>query len=303
MMARESGDCPSFILGTAQLGMDYGIANTQGRPDAAKAVRIVEAAWAQGIRHFDTAQSYGDSEAVLGQALRDAGLLGEAKVGSKLSVALDPTDRDGLAAAIEGSFERLGVDSLWCMLLHRATWLDHWDEGLGELLLSHRAAGRIKHLGASLLGPDEAPRCLAHPDVEILQAPSNAWDRRLVERGVFEEARSRGQLCCVRSVYLQGLLTLLPEQVATRLPAARPAAECWHALASRAGIAPVAMALRYALGLDVPLVVGADSPEQIAETVALAEAGPLPAALVEEIAQELDPVLNETIIEPWRWEK
>jgi len=43
---------PKLILGTVQLGMPYGIANTSGQPDHATARALVKAALDNGIRHF-----------------------------------------------------------------------------------------------------------------------------------------------------------------------------------------------------------------------------------------------------------
>lgn len=59
-----------LVLGTAQLGMAYGIANRSGEPDAKRARRIVMTAWDKRIREFDTAQAYGSSEQVLGDSIR-----------------------------------------------------------------------------------------------------------------------------------------------------------------------------------------------------------------------------------------
>jgi len=212
-----------IILGTVQLGMDYGVANTQGKPDADRAVRIVGSAWQCGVRHFDTAQAYGDSEAVLGRALRELGVLDEAQIASKLSPTLDPTNPESIADSIERTLERLGKRRLWCMMLHVASWLDFWDEGLGEVLTHCRDAGMILHLGVSLNSPAEAERCLAHADMEILQVACNAWDRRMPRLGVLDRARNTGRLCCARSIYLKGLLTLPPEEVAVRMGFAREA--------------------------------------------------------------------------------
>ncbi|HOH32168.1 MAG TPA: hypothetical protein PLC40_20985, partial [Candidatus Hydrogenedentes bacterium] len=67
-------------------------------------------------------------------------------------------------------------------------------------------------------------------------------------------------------------------------------------------IPPKALALRYALTLDAPLVVGAESPEQVAETARLAAIlKPLSPEEVQALATAMDPVLNEIILEPWRW--
>jgi len=290
-----------LILGTVQLGMHYGIANVRGKPDAAQAQAIVAAAWGAGIRHFDTAQAYGDSEAVLGQALRALGIADEACIASKLAAHLDPEDLSAVEAAIEETFARLGVERLWCLMFHQARWLGYWDGGLGDLLLRYRASGRIQHLGVSISPPEEAAACLAHPQMAVLQMPCNAWDRRLRDQGVFEAARQASKLSCVRSVYLQGLLSLPPDAVAQKLPAAHAASLRWQAFAREQGCSPVELALRFALTLDLPLVVGAESPGQLRETAAWMGKGPLPPKLVEALEKAMTPVVSAAIVEPWRW--
>jgi hypothetical protein len=59
-----------MTLGTAQLGMDYGVANRTGKPPREIATAIVRAAIAHGVTVLDTARAYGDSEEVLRAALR-----------------------------------------------------------------------------------------------------------------------------------------------------------------------------------------------------------------------------------------
>ena len=53
-----------LVLGTAQIGMQYGIANTTGQPDLVKAKAIIRDAWNGGIREFDSAQGYGEIEKI-----------------------------------------------------------------------------------------------------------------------------------------------------------------------------------------------------------------------------------------------
>jgi len=55
-----------MVLGTAQFGMDYGIANVSGKPTKKEIFKILLFAWEKGIRNFDTAPGYG-SEKVLGE--------------------------------------------------------------------------------------------------------------------------------------------------------------------------------------------------------------------------------------------
>ncbi|MFA6239943.1 MAG: aldo/keto reductase, partial [Candidatus Hydrogenedentales bacterium] len=109
---------PRLILGTVQLGMPYGIANAAGRPSDAETRRILETALANGIRYFDTAQAYGESEQVLGTTLSDLHALDDVFITSKLRATLDPENPGQIAQVIDESLLRLRLDSLWCMLLH-----------------------------------------------------------------------------------------------------------------------------------------------------------------------------------------
>ena len=56
-------------LGTAQFGLDYGIANESGMIAKKEAFRILEYARESGINYLDTAYAYGDSERVIGDFL------------------------------------------------------------------------------------------------------------------------------------------------------------------------------------------------------------------------------------------
>ncbi len=293
---------PCLALGTVQLGMPYGIANVQGLPDQATATAIVAAAWECGIRWFDTAQFYG-SEAVLGRAFRELGIADQARICTKLSHTLDPRDVASVAEAITRSFENLGVDRVWCMMLHRVSWLEHWETGLGALLVGLRDEGRFEYLGASLLTPSEGPASLARDEFDVLQLAASAWDQRMQSLGILDRAERSGRLCFIRSVYLQGLLTMLPEQVAKKLPAAEDAAKTWHELAAEAGLPPVELALRYALGFNMPLVAGAETPRQIQDTVEIAQRGPLPQELRDRIETLMAPKVSQDILEPFRWPK
>ena len=53
-------------LGAVQFGMDYGIANKDGKPSFKIAKNIIKKAKTIGISKIDTAQAYGDSESILG---------------------------------------------------------------------------------------------------------------------------------------------------------------------------------------------------------------------------------------------
>jgi len=292
---------PRIVLGTAQLGMHYGIANVRGKPIETEVLEIVKAAWKSGIRFFDTAQAYGDSEKVLGYALGYLGFVDETKVVSKLSPRVDLQNRVAVSEAVEESRRNLGVQTMWGMLLHRAEMLDVWDRGLGDALLESRNRHAVKHLGVSVYTIDEARRALEHPEIDVIQIPCNAWDQRMSTSGILALAERLDKLCFVRSIYLQGLLTMQPEDVAKRLPQARVAAERWHEISKKHNLVPVELAMRFALSLRLPLVVGMESVEQVLETDRLVSQGPLPLHVTEEIQSMISPVLREDILDPRTW--
>ena len=56
-----------LILGTVQLGVDYGINNEIGKPSIADALSILEYAYKKKIRFLDTAEAYGDAQKIIGK--------------------------------------------------------------------------------------------------------------------------------------------------------------------------------------------------------------------------------------------
>ena len=55
-----------IIIGTAQFGLDYGIANSTGKMKTNEIKKIIKYARTNYIKNIDTAHAYGDSEQRLG---------------------------------------------------------------------------------------------------------------------------------------------------------------------------------------------------------------------------------------------
>jgi len=114
------------------------------------AYEIISRALEHGVNCFDTAQAYGNGEFVLGRALRYREAEPDIKVISKLSPDLQLTDSKAVEQSIKTSCQNLGVNQLWCLMLHRADQLDFWDQGLGQVLSDVAKRGCIKHVGVSV---------------------------------------------------------------------------------------------------------------------------------------------------------
>ena len=205
------GKTADLVLGTAQLGLTYGAANTRGQPDETQARLILRAAINAGVEWIDTAAAYGTSEARIGAHV---------PLGSKVRVAtkLAPLDEMSEASpmaevlravdeSVRRSCYRLRTDRLDALLLHRARHLTWRDGAIWRRLKMLRDGGAIFDLGVSVYTPEEAATALTASCVKHLQLPFNLLDWRWRESGVIEAMRARDDLTVhVRSVYLQGLL-------------------------------------------------------------------------------------------------
>jgi aryl-alcohol dehydrogenase-like predicted oxidoreductase len=281
--------------------MDYGIANVQGQPSEELACEIIGKALEYGVNCFDTAWDYGNSENTLGETLNRRGVSLEAKIVSKLSPPLNPADEKCITQAIEDSIKNLRIDRLWCMKLHLGKWLDDWDKGLGRALLCAKEKGLIRYLGVSVYGIEEARRALQHPDIQVVQIPCNLWDQSMLEEGIFSLAEKMGKLCFVRSIYLQGLLLMSPSQVAEKLPRAADVSQRWFEMAETMDSTPKELAFRFALSLNCPLVVGAETVEQVEENIRLSQQKPLSEDQIEQIRGTIAPLVDAQITDPRSW--
>jgi uncharacterized protein len=114
----------------------------------------VAAALAGGINHLETARGYGQSEAYLGQALRELGGRDRLYLTTKIPPMADAT---AMTAAIQDSLARLQVDYIDCLAIHGINTPQHWEwvqAGMGAAR-SALSSGQIRHIGFSTHGPLE----------------------------------------------------------------------------------------------------------------------------------------------------
>ncbi len=283
------------VLGAAQLGLAYGIANRN--PGPADAPALLAAAEAAGLRTVDTAPHYGTSEDAIGGYLR-ANPDSRLEVVSKLHPDIDAAAADVVHESVAGSRALIGRP-LAALLVHRAEHLAAWDGPVGDGLRRARDAGLTRVLGASVYTPEDFARALEIPDVRHIQAPFNLLDRRLLTTGLLDRAAERGVTVHLRSLLLQGLLAM--DRLPPRMAFATPAVDRVGAVCRRHGVTPTAAALAWAArrGGAAGLVIGCDGAGQLRDSLALlAGAGISDACLA-----DLDdlPQADPRVINPALW--
>lgn len=280
-----------LVLGTVQFGLNYGIANKNGKPDAALVEDILLRAWELGIRTLDTAAAYGDSEDVLGRTLEKLGLNGKMKIVTKLLPAPGYRSRD-LQALITNSLMRLREKTLHAILFHHET------EAENLPVLKCAAAEMNIRCGISLDSSDI-------PGVEyadLIQVPCNVFDRRFL--ALIRKCHAAGIEVHCRSIYLQGVLLMPEKEIPAFLAPLIPYRRQMESLAAEAGIAPAELYMRYLISIPEAdgFLTGVDTVEQLEYNAAIAARGPLEPALFERIT-EIIPVFPENLIRPSLWRK
>ena len=256
-----------LALGTAQFGLPYGIANRAGQVALDDAAAIVRRARAAGINMLDTAIAYGDSEQRLGSiGVRDWAIV------SKLPPVPDACGNivEWVSASVEKSLERLAVDRLYGLLLHSPGQLA--EERGGELyraLSAVKDAGLVGKIGVSIYAASELDALVPRFPLDIVQAPFNVVDARLLESGWLARLAAARVEVHVRSVFLQGLLVMPPDARPSKFARWSGLLRAYDAWLERTGTTPLQACLRYVLGVPQidKVIVGVETVSQLQELI------------------------------------
>jgi len=288
-----------LALGGAQFGMHYGIANSIGQPSYSVVDQILRKANEAGISLIDTAQAYGDSEAMLGRALsKDAGIRVVTKTRPIRTSAIEKVDIEDTNDRFHASLERLNRRKVYGLLVHDANnLLSIGGELLWDWMETAKADGKAEKIGVSVYSPDQLRKVLTrYPGIELVQLPFNIYDQRFVHSGLLDILKTRQIEIHSRSAFLQGLLLMEPERLPAQFDVIRGRQADLHERLREQGLSPLAGAL--AICLDDPridiVVVGCDSVRQLEEIIAAAESH-CPCSLGRFA------ILDESIINPSLW--
>lgn len=256
-----------LVLGTAQLGTKYGVANLTGKPDQGEAANILQMAWQSGIRTLDTAQAYGNSEEVIGHFLQ-ANPQCPFNVITKLVADIDPTNSQTIRDATAKSLARLGCKPAG-LLLHSGKMLNAWNGPLGDTLTDLKGHGEIGELGVSVYEPEEFRLALSIPEITLIQAPFNVLDQRLLRNGLLDIAREQGRRVFLRSAFLQGLLLFSSNDLPAQFNFAKNDLAPWWDCLDHFGLDALGTTLKYLLQTlpEMEIVIGCETPVQLKEII------------------------------------
>jgi aryl-alcohol dehydrogenase-like predicted oxidoreductase len=308
----------ALTLGGGGLGMVWGETTFD------ECVATVHDAVTAGITLIDLAPRYGDGKAeeVVGAAF-DGQLPAGIRVTSKCNLGNAPRAEiePMLRQSIEGSLKRLRLSRLDLFFLHSnvvpdAQHIARWPDAASRMTLYDTFVAEVrpafeKLAGEGLIGawgltgighPDTIVRLLGErPAPAAVQCIANLldspgalkfFDGPAKPRAVMAAARTNGVgVLGIRAVQAGALTSALDRTLPANHPEMRDYARAagFRRLAAELGMTPALLAHRYALSLPVDTVVlGVKNRSELAECVAAAEAGPLPADLMARVDRSVD---------------
>jgi aryl-alcohol dehydrogenase-like predicted oxidoreductase len=181
MQQRSIGGMAVGAIGLGCMGMSW----AYGSVEEADGIAVIHRALDLGATLVDTSDVYGpfENEELVGRAL--AGRRKEAVLATKCGLVVEDKatlkiGRDGspehIAAAVDGSLRRLGVEHIDLWYLHRVDPEVPVEESIGAMA-EQVAAGKVRALGLSEVDVPTIERALAVHPIAAVQSELSLWTR------------------------------------------------------------------------------------------------------------------------------
>ena len=256
----------NLILGTATFGTGYGVANKGLVLKNNEVSELVRTAQSLGINEFDTAPNYARAESQLGEFLDRRS---QPKISSKISKE-DSNSVKLMLASVNETLRRTRVNKLDNLYLHDPDALfgknaSETIAGLKEII----AMGLTDRVGVSVYSLHALLHAKEHfPELTAFQLPENICDRRLLNSSELVELKGQGDRLMVRSIFLQGLLLMSPEEVSSKFKGAMRPVSQLNTLANAYGVLPFELCVAY--GRSIPwasgIIIGVANASQLLKT-------------------------------------
>ena len=254
-----------IAIGSAQFGLDYGIANINGKVSFDEVKKIITYAQLYQVSTIDTAISYGDSEVSMGKIG-----VNEWKIVTKLPKIPETCESvdSWISDNIQKSLSRLNVTKIEAILLHNPMQLlgkngvEIWSS-----LRHHQSLGIVNKVGFSIYDPIELDKLYFQFKPDVVQFPYNVLDRRIETSKWLRRLRNDKVETHARSVFLQGLLLMNKNNRPKKFSQWEDIWLLWDNFLSKKNITAMHACIGFVLlnkNID-KIVVGVDSKNQLQE--------------------------------------
>ena len=258
-----------LVIGTAQFGMDYGISNSDGIVPINEIKNVLSLAKSKNINYIDTAISYGSAEERLGEFdLKQFNVITKIPKIPKIAKT-NFNAKKWAQIEVISSLKRLSIDCAYSVLFHDTSDL-FTDNGLEvlEVLQEFKDQKIISKIGISIYNFGILDEVFNIFSPDIVQAPFNLIDRRLMETGWLEFFIKNNVEVHARSIFLQGLLLIPHSEIPHKFKEWDDIWIKWKEwLVQNENIKPLQAAIGYLKSIQKidKLIVGVTSSKQLSE--------------------------------------
>ena len=169
--------------------------------------------------------------------------------------------------ANKSSLKRLRVNSVYGLLLHNSE--DYKNSEIREKFKSLKADKIIHKIGVSIYSPNELNNLPCENEIDIVQAPINLVDQRLVDSGWLKKLNSYGVEVHARSVFMQGLLLMPKKLIPQSFMDWSSLWNKWHDWLNRENITAIEACLHYVFSLPYVnrVIIGFEAANQLKQIV------------------------------------
>ncbi len=253
-----------LVLGTVQFGNDYGISNKSGKLDSFEVKKIIEFARMRKILTIDTAMSYKNANKELSKInIKDFSII--SKLASYSHIEKDSV-KTKIIVDIKNILDKFKINQLYGLLVHDVRDLvSENGQEIYRSLINLKKKNLVKYIGVSIYDPKEYFNLIKYFDFDIVQAPFNVFDRRIISEGLLDSASKLNINVHVRSIFLQGLL--IDRNIPKNFTKWSTKFNAWFTWLDKNNISPLEACLNFALNQSSieKVLVGVQSKNQITE--------------------------------------
>ena len=190
----------NIIIGTAQLGENYGISNKNIDYEIKSRIEFLDFCYQNGFHSFDTAYTYKNSHKIIGEWLYKKDYY--PKIYSKIP-KLNNSNKEKIKSIFNLSLQQLKLHSLDGLLLHNPNdWLNNNTKTFIKNLLKDNL---INSFGLSIYNEKDI-----HIDnnINIIQAPGNIFNQEIFTSNKINNFYINKGEIHIRSIFIQGLLLM-----------------------------------------------------------------------------------------------
>ncbi len=289
-----------LILGTANFGLEYGIANKKKLGEDV-VHSILEKAYEMGVTTLDTASAYGDAENVIGSFFRTKGKCFQVITKLPTHDYRNPSD---VKRDIDTSLSNMYIDSIDYLLLHSYGTYEEYGNIVLPVLNEYKEEGIIGNFGISVYHPYELNNVVDRGHgISAVEVPINLFDRRFVSNDHLSSLINKNIRVFARSVFLQGLFFMDDLKLAGFFNPVKGRIKRIRELSEIYQIAIESMAISFVLSHSVDgIVLGVDSVEQLEKNISYLDN--LSVKNLSGLKDDIESleVQDESIILPYKWQ-